>query len=134
MGAGRPTVMTEDVIRKLEHAFSLGCTDLEACFFANIGKTSLYKYQDENPEFTERKELLKQSPIFKARQKIYDHMDSADEQISIKATIDTMNRYLGKPKESIEMSGPDGKPITTVSTEMTPKEAAQAFRDQVKDS
>ncbi len=134
MEVGRPTVMTGDVIGKLEHAFSLGCTDLEACFYAGISKDALYDYQKKEPKFSERKELLKKSPIFKARRKILDHMDSEDEQISIKATIDTMNRYLGKPKESLEMTGPGGGPIQTITNEMSPKEAAQAFRDQIKDS
>lgn len=70
MGAGRPTVVTPDILRKLEEAFAMGCTDLEACFFADIGKTTLYKYQNENPLFTERKEELKQSPVFEARKSV----------------------------------------------------------------
>jgi hypothetical protein len=35
---GRPTVMTEEVMRKLEEAFSLDCTDEEACAYAGIGE------------------------------------------------------------------------------------------------
>ena len=57
---GRPTIITPEIIAKLEQAFSLGCSDLEACIYADIGKTALYDYQEKNPEFTERKEALKQ--------------------------------------------------------------------------
>ena len=38
---GRPTIMTPQVLQKLELAFSYGCTDDEACFFADIAPTTL---------------------------------------------------------------------------------------------
>lgn len=66
-GAGRPTVMTTETINRLEEAFSLGCGDLEACFYANISATALYEYQRANPEFAQRKAILKEKTIFKAR-------------------------------------------------------------------
>jgi Ca2+-binding EF-hand superfamily protein len=56
---GRPTVMTQETIQKLEQAFAFGSTDEEACFYANIGKSTLYDYIKANPEFSERKEALK---------------------------------------------------------------------------
>lgn len=68
MPAGRPTVFTEVVLQKLEYAFSLGCTDREACFYAGISQASLYDYQNANPEYVERKEALKEMLIFKARE------------------------------------------------------------------
>jgi len=64
---GRPEVITEEVIRQLDTAFSWGCSDLEACLHANISKTALYDYQKDHPEFTERKELLKGNPVLQAR-------------------------------------------------------------------
>ena len=70
MGAGRPTVMTAEVIGKLEEGFALGCTDLEACFYADIGKDALYDYCKKHSEFSERKELLKQRPVLLARQSV----------------------------------------------------------------
>lgn len=68
--AGRPTVMTAEAIRKLEEAFALGCSDLEACYYADIGKSALYDYQEKHPEFVERKESLKQRPVLMARQSV----------------------------------------------------------------
>lgn len=76
--AGRPTVMTPEAIRKLEDAFSWGCTDLEACCNANIGKTTLYKYCEENPAFAERKEILKNQPVMKARRVVLAALDEDD--------------------------------------------------------
>jgi hypothetical protein len=67
---GRPTIMTPAVIEKLEYAFSLGCTDIEACLHADIAVQTLYKYQDREPKFLERKNALKSSPIFLARESV----------------------------------------------------------------
>jgi hypothetical protein len=75
MPAGRPTKMTPETIGKLEEAFSMGCTDLEACLFADIEKTTLYKYQQDHPEFINRKEKLKENPVLKARQTILDNLE-----------------------------------------------------------
>ena len=47
----RPTVMTDEVVSKLEHAFSMGCTDLEACMYAGIAKATFYRYQEDNEDF-----------------------------------------------------------------------------------
>lgn len=68
--SGRPTIINEKVIKRLEEVFSIGGTDLEACLYANIGKATLYKYQRGNPEFLDRKELLKEKTILKARREV----------------------------------------------------------------
>lgn len=64
---GRPTLMTPETISKLEDAFSWGCSDEEACLHAGIGKSTLYNFQEVNPQFVERKEELKETPVLKAR-------------------------------------------------------------------
>lgn len=79
VGAGRPTIMTPELVNKLETAFSMGCTDLEACLFANISKQTLYNYQDKNPEFVDRKEMLKEKLILKARSVIAESLNKKDE-------------------------------------------------------
>jgi hypothetical protein len=52
---GRPTIMTPEIIGKLEYAFLLGKNDLEACVEAKIGKSTLCDSQRRSPEFTDRK-------------------------------------------------------------------------------
>jgi len=64
---GRPSRITQGVLAKLEVAFSLGCSDREACSFAGINPATLYRYQNKNPEFSERKEGLKTCPTLIAR-------------------------------------------------------------------
>jgi hypothetical protein len=79
---GRPTVMTDEVIQKLEYAFIHGLTDLEACLYANISKSTLYNYCEENPAFLERKEALKQHPTAKARLNVTEAIENGDEDLS----------------------------------------------------
>ena len=76
---GRPTIITEQVIAKLEEAFAIGCTDLEATLFANIAPATLYKYQEANPKFSERKFQLKQTPILKARISVIKSLEASPE-------------------------------------------------------
>lgn len=74
---GRPSVINQSVLLKLEEAFAMGCTDKEACFFAGISPSTLYLYCNEEPEFSERKETLKQNPILKARKTVYDDLSDS---------------------------------------------------------
>lgn len=67
---GRPTVIDEAVLQKLELAFSLDCTDEEACLFADISPATLYNYQLKNKDFLERKRALTHTPVLKARQTV----------------------------------------------------------------
>lgn len=67
---GRPTIMDQNVIDKLENAFAFGASDVEACLYADIAPATLYKYQDRVPEFVERKEALKQTPVLLARESV----------------------------------------------------------------
>ena len=79
---GRPTVMTEIVIAKLEQAFSNGATDGQACFYAGIGMNSLYDYIKIHPEFSNRKEELKDFILYQAKSNIKKALDGEDKEIS----------------------------------------------------
>lgn len=79
---GRPTVLTQEVVQKLEHAFSIGATDIEACFYAGISRGTLYNYQKENPDFLDRKEMLKERQVFKARMVIVQALQDGDKNMA----------------------------------------------------
>jgi hypothetical protein len=79
---GRPTVMTEEVLRKLEYAFFKGLNDVEACLYADIGTTTLYDYCKDNPEFAERKEELKKHPAAQAKINVAEAIENKDTDIS----------------------------------------------------
>ena len=75
---GRPPIMTELVVQKLEDAFSNWATDDEACFLAWISTSTLYNYQWENPEFLEKKEVLKNMIKYHAKANIAKAIRSND--------------------------------------------------------
>lgn len=111
VGAGRPTIMTPDRVNKLEQAFALGCSDKEACLYADISKQTLYTYQKKNPEFVDRKEILKESLVLKARTVIADSLNNKNE--------DTARWYLERKKKAEfstrqEITGEDGESLTPV--------------------
>ncbi|MBI2342968.1 MAG: hypothetical protein HYV02_01315 [Deltaproteobacteria bacterium] len=59
--------MGPEILRKLEEAFAWGATDREACFYAEIAPSTLYRFQQENGEFLDRKRRFQLRPILKAR-------------------------------------------------------------------
>ena len=77
--AGRPTVMTPEVVSKLEEGFTYGFTDAEACLYAGITKPALYEYCKKHPNFTDRKETLKKQPNMLAKRTIYDKLADNDD-------------------------------------------------------
>ena len=105
--AGRPTVFTPELVNKLEEAFSIGCSDIEACLFAGISKQALYNYQDRFPEFVDRKEMLKERPVLKARSTVIKNLGEDD----------TARWYLERKKKNEfsirnELTGADGSALT----------------------
>jgi len=80
----RPSRMTDETLRKLEQAFLMGCPDTEACLYADIAPSTLYKYAAENEEFSERKETLKQNPFMKARKIQMDDLNDGSSAIAQK--------------------------------------------------
>lgn len=99
--------MTENVVNKLEEAFLMGCTDLEACLFADISKQTLYNYQEKYPEFVDRKQALKQNPVRLARGVILGALENKD--------IHTAHKVIDRKEGSkVAITGADGGPIQTV--------------------
>jgi hypothetical protein len=107
----RPTVMTDAVLRKLEEAFLMGCTDIEACLYADIGERTLYDYCDANPEFSQRKNRLKTNPAIKARKLLFQALESGE--ADMKTAQWMVEKYDGKAKQAVAVEGGD-KPLQVV--------------------
>jgi hypothetical protein len=127
---GRPTIMTEKVIDQLEEAFGWGCTDVEACLWANISFKTLYKYQELNPEFAQRKADLKETPVLLARKSVVSHMPR-DPRLAMD--------YLSRKKKdefSIrnELTGRDGKDLPTPLLGGVSKNTTPDANDDIKDA
>jgi len=109
MAGGRPTKMTPDTVKKLEEAFLMGCSDLEACLFADISKQTLYTYQDKNPEFIDRKRILKQNPVMVARQSVLKEMRE-DGNLAMKY-LERKNKAEFGTRTEHAVEGVEGKPL-----------------------
>jgi len=102
-GGGRKPFDGKDeeiIVQKLENAFSSGATDEEACFYADISVRTLYYYCEKNPEFMQRKELLKKKLILQARNIVSQVMvekDSGNQPTS--RALDTSKWYLERKKK-----------------------------------
>ena len=105
---GRPTVMTKDVVNRLEEAFSYGASDVQACLYAEISTTTLYNYQKENPEYIDRKEALKENIKMHAKRNIAKKVVGTGKG---DGDIDTSKYILDrtdpdfKPKNKFEVEG-----------------------------
>jgi len=107
---GRPTVITPEVIDKLETAFSMGCTDTEACLYANISRTALFEYMAKNPDFRARREELKDHPMLLARTTVYNAL--ADNLANAQWYLERKLKKEFSPRA--ELTGADGKDIIPI--------------------
>jgi len=74
--AGRPTVKTEEIIRKIDEAAALGASIEEIAFYAGIHRATLYRWMEEDTELKDRIEELQERPILKARQTIVNSLNN----------------------------------------------------------
>lgn len=105
---GRHTKLTPETLDKLRTAFLMGCSDVEACLYADISKTALYNYQQKNPEFVDQKEQWKEQLTLKARTVIANSLNNKDEN--------TAKWYLERKKKDefgtrTEVTGKDGETL-----------------------
>ena len=118
---GRPSIMTPETLQKLEKAFLMGCSDLEACLFADIkSPQTLYNYQKENPEFLERKQLLKENPCMIARKTVLKGLED-DNKLAFDYLKAKKNKEFME-KKGLEVGGDPDKPLKWVVEVVKPKE------------
>lgn len=126
---GRPTVFTPQILDKLEQVFAIGGTDEEACFYAGVGKSALYNYQQDNPDFVERKEALKNKPILKARQTVVNALSETQH-----AQWYLQRKAKKEFSERTEHTGTDGSPLIpeTVDVNINIAELAKEVGESLK--
>lgn len=126
----RPTAMTDEVLRKLDEAFALGCSDVEACIYADIAPSTLYLYQKDNEEFSERKAQLKETPVLAARTTVVN---------SLKNDVNSAWKYLERkdstlnPKSEIDITS-KGEQIVTGDISALAQKAADLLKEQIQAS
>lgn len=118
---GRPTVMTPETLERLRQAFLRGCSDREAVAYAEIALSTLYEYQNKNPDFSEQKASWKTQPLLKARETVISKLDDVDtamwylerkmpEEFGKKQTV----KHQGDKDEPLFMDAEDPRVIKTI--------------------
>jgi len=116
---GRHTVMTNEIVLKLEQSFALDATVEEACSYAKISRSAFYVWLEKNPEFKDRIDDLRQNPILAARKTVVDNLGS-NPKIAFKY-LERKKKDEFALKQEIEHSGNVGERVTEI-TMLVPKE------------
>ncbi|MFA7133057.1 MAG: hypothetical protein WC108_07135 [Bacteroidales bacterium] len=110
---GRPSKMTKEVVKKLEEAFALDATVVEACFYANISRETFYNWMKADNKLCDRLEELRANPVLTARKTVVK---------SIEVDPDMAMKYLERKRKK-EFS-------TRIETDNTNREV---FDDSAKE-
>ena len=115
---GRPPKITEVILRKLEEGFLYWLTDEQACLYADVPTSTFYDFLKENPEFSERKEILKNQPKIDAKITIAKALRPHDDpRLALEVAKNTMRDEYNTRQE---LTGKDGENITAVNFVITP--------------
>ncbi len=117
MAWGRPTVIDNDTLTKLEFAFSHSFTDEEASLYANISPRTLYRYIEENEEFWQRKEILKKQPNIKAKLNWIKKMNE-DDYIASKEWLERKSKGEFSTKQEVDNNHSGTVTIGTLLSEL----------------
>jgi len=98
---GRPPKITTDVVGKLEHAFSVGASDTEACSYAGISRQTYYSYVKDNIQFLDRVNELKIKLPMKAKTEL-SHLINAGNEKAIFWYLDRVDKRDKKDEENQE--------------------------------
>lgn len=79
---GRPRTITAKKLDQLKEAFMMGCTNREACFYAEIPESTFYDFLKEYPEFSEKIEIWKTYEKIKSRMVVHKALDRGDKEMA----------------------------------------------------
>lgn len=79
----RPTKMTDKVVQKLKEAFKIWATVQEACYYANISKTTYYDWLKQNSEFSDEITDSKTYLIFQSKLTIANSIEKWNSKTAI---------------------------------------------------
>jgi len=114
---GRPSVLTPDTIAKLEVAFICSATDQEACVFAGIHPSSLYRYLEKCPEYRERIQGLKGMVKLLAKLTIFRELEKGN----LAVAWEVLERGRVEGYQKVSASGSPGVQVNVLPPGETPE-------------
>lgn len=112
---GRPTIVTDAVVAKLEYGFMKGLNVTECCHYADISRNCFYEYLEKNPDFKDRIEELRSNPSTKAKLNVVEAIENGDTDLS-KWWLERRNKDEFSTKQEIDA---DVKGDIEISIELT---------------
>lgn len=79
---GRPRSITPKKLEKLEEAFKLGCTNREACFYADVAESTFYDFLNEYPDYSDKIKMWKDYQKIKARYVVHKALEKGDRDMA----------------------------------------------------
>jgi hypothetical protein len=128
---GRPTIMTPQVIAKLEHCFERGYSDYDAYKSVGISKDAFYDYCVANPDFSEKKEWLKKNTVILSKNIVYDKLVIDKDINTAKFILERKCKDEFSLKTETELSGEVKSKVVYIEKEE--KEAYKKHIDEVID-
>lgn len=98
---GRPTIVTDAVVAKLEYGFMKGLNVTECCHYADISRNCFYEYLEKNPDFKDRIEELRSNPSTKAKLNVVEAIENGDTDLS-KWWLERRNKDEFSTKQEID--------------------------------
>lgn len=78
MSGGRPTVITNETVRKLEDAFKAGFSVSEACLVSGISRATYYEHTAADEAFADKMELAKKYVTIRAKKVVMQAIDDGN--------------------------------------------------------
>lgn len=97
---GRPTIMTEAVVQKLEEWFKNDFTDGESCSYAWISREVYYLHCRQNKDFLHRMERAKDYCFILAKKNVLGGINNWDEEYSLKRLKNRQNKIYSERNET----------------------------------
>ena len=118
------TKMKPDVIAKLEHAFAIDATREQACDYADIDPSTLWRWEQKYPELCKKFERMRQRLPLKAKEnialRIHGQPTLGDTELSKWFLEKKEKGYVPK----LELVSPDlGEPLDDISKEQAELDA-----------
>lgn len=79
---GRPRAIGEKELQKLKEAFLMGCTNREACLYADVAESTFYDFLKEYPEYSEKIDIWKNYEKIKARMVVHNALNKGDRDMA----------------------------------------------------
>lgn len=118
---GRPTKFTPDCIAKIKEILKIDGTIEEACLYAGVDVANYYRRLEKDENFRKEMEQAKMFPKIFAKRTVFRSMQSKDEKVALKASIEYLSRRNTDRSTKVENTVKDGGTVSEEDKEILDK-------------